>query len=55
MERLLFLMVTERGSDVAHHYSNTGNTSREDERTVFRLLVPTLACRKPVKPGVVGS
>jgi hypothetical protein len=29
-----------------NHAETTGSSSRDDERTVFRLLVPTLACRK---------
>jgi hypothetical protein len=32
-----------------------GSNNRDDERTVLRQLVPTLACRKFVMAGVVGS
>ena len=33
----------------------TGSSSRDDDRTVLRLLVPTLACRKFMIAGVSGS
>lgn len=33
----------------------TGSSRRDDEWTVLRLLVPTLACRKPMMAGTAGS
>lgn len=38
----------------APRYPSTGSNSRDDDRTVFRLLVPTLACRKFMIAGVDG-
>ena len=37
------------------HTGETGSTSRDDDRTVLMLLVPTLACRKFMIAGVSGS
>lgn len=40
---------------IAQGESSTGNSKREVDATVFRLLVPTLACRKFMMAGVSGS
>ncbi len=38
----------------SHYGARTGSSRRDDERTVFRLLVPTLAWRKFMMAGVAG-